>query len=130
MRRRVSSSWDDRLAARATAVGVAGEQVAEELRCQDHPVAPAGMRREPVAENPLRVAVAVEVRGVDEVPTEIEVRREDLLGLLDAAPGAPGVLPEGHRAQGERADPQARAAEGDVVIERHEAIEHREARRR
>ena len=42
-------------------------------------------------------------------------------GLLDA--GAPAqVFAEGHRAEAERADAQAGAAEGHVVIERHGAL--------
>ena len=65
------------------------------------------------------MAVGVEVRGVDEVAAAVEVGRQDLLRLLDAAAGAAGVLAEGHRAERERADPQAGAAEGDVVVEWH-----------
>ena len=70
------SSWAmiDR-AAGAAAVGVAGEEVGEELRRQHHVVAAAGARGEPVAEDLLGVAVGVEVGGVDEVPAEVEVGR-------------------------------------------------------
>src|SRR5258705_1052182 len=75
------------------------------------------MRGEPVAENLLRVAVRVEVGGVDEVAAEIEVCLENLLGLLDAAAGAARVFAEGHRAEGKRADPQPGPAECDVLIE-------------
>jgi hypothetical protein len=105
---------------RTATVGVTGEEIGEELRRQHHVLAPSRMGGEPVAEDLLRVAVGVEVRGVDEVPTAVHVGRKDLLRLLDAASGAPGFLSEGHRAEREWADPQAGSAEGDVVIERHE----------
>jgi hypothetical protein len=72
---------------------------------------------EPVADDLLRVAVGVEVGGVDEVAAEIEIGPENLLGFLDAGPGGAGVFAEGHGAESERADPQTGPAKGDVVIE-------------
>jgi hypothetical protein len=121
---------DDRAPAGTAAVRVAGEHVPEELRRQNHVLAATGARGEEVAEDLLRVAVGVEVRGVDEVPAAVQVGREDLLRLLHAAAGAAGILPEGHRAEGERADAEAGTAEGDVVVERHGSMQTRGAWRR
>jgi hypothetical protein len=91
--------------------------VGEELRRQHHVLAPAWPGCEPIAEDLLGVAVGVEVRGVDEVPAQVEIRLEDALGLLDRRPGATRVVAERHRAERERADPQSGPTEGDVVIE-------------
>ena len=88
----------------------------------DHVISSAGMRGEPVAEDLLRVAIGIEVGGVDEVAAEIQIGRQDLLGFLDAGAGRARVLAEGHRTEGERADPQPGPAEGDVVVKWHEAL--------
>ena len=72
-----------------------------------------------VADDLLGVALGVEVGGVDEVAAELEEAVDDLLGLLDA--GAPAeVFAEGHRAEAQRADAQTGAAEGHVVVQRHD----------
>ena len=71
-----------------------------------------------VADDLLRVALGVDVGGVDEVAAAVEVAVEDRCGLLDAGAPAP-VLAEGHGAEAERADAQAGAAERDVVVEWH-----------
>jgi hypothetical protein len=52
------------------------------------------------------------IAGVDEVPAGVEVAVEQGGGSLVA--GAPAAVAEGHRAQGDRADPQARPAQGRV----------------
>ena len=98
--------------------GIAGVEVAAELRRDDEAIAPGGMAAEVVADDLLGVALRVEVRGVDEVAAELDEAIDDLLRLLDA--GAPAqVFAEGHRAEAERADAEAGAAERDVVVERH-----------
>ena len=67
-----------------------------ERNCEGHDdvLALAGMRGEPIAEDLLRVAVGVEVCGVDEVAAAIEIGPENLLGFLDAAAGSPGSSPK------------------------------------
>src|SRR5262249_28530582 len=63
--------------------------------------------------------VRVEVGRVDEVPAAVQVGGQDALGLRDAGPGARRVLAEVHRAEGERAHPQAGTAKGDVAVGWH-----------
>jgi hypothetical protein len=65
------------------------------------------------------VALGVEVRRVDEVAAERDEAVDDLLRLLDArAPSE--IFSERHRAQTERADAEARAAERHIVVQWHE----------
>src|SRR5690606_30934856 len=104
----------------AAGVGVAGEEVAAELRGDDDAVASDVVRAlgaEEVADDLLGVALGVAVGGVEEVPAALEVRGEDRAGVLRRGAGSP-LGPEGHRAQAEGRDAQAGAAEGDVVGER------------
>ena len=114
---RLLAAGRERLAAGAAAVRIAREEVARELGGDDDAVAPARVAADVVADDLLGVAVGVDVGGVDEVAAALEEAVEDGLGVLDAGAPAP-VLAEGHRAEAERADAQAGAAEGDVVVER------------
>ena len=52
------------------------------------------------------------------LPPSLDVAVDDLLRLLDGRAPAE-VFAEGHRAEAERADAQAGAAERDVMIEGH-----------
>jgi hypothetical protein len=114
---------DERLAAGAAPVRVAGVEVGEELRAERDAFAPAGLGGEELADDLLGVAVGVDVGGVDDVAAAVEVLGEHRLGGLGArAPAV--VLAEGHGAQRERADAQARAAERDVGVEEVMAPRH------
>jgi hypothetical protein len=59
-----------------------------------------------VADNLFGVTLRVHVCGIEEIATELDEPVDDLLRLFDA--GAPAELfAKGHRAETERADPQA-----------------------
>ncbi len=115
---RVLAGGDDRLAPRASAVRIAGIEIAAELRGDDQAIALGGIVADMVADDLFGVALGVAVRGVDEVAAEIDEPIDDLLGFLDARPPAV-VFAEGHGPQAHGTDPQARPAEGDVVVQGH-----------
>ncbi len=56
-------------------------QVGGELRGQNNAIPPVLAGREVVPQNPLGVGVGVEVRGVDEVPAELQIGIQDLFGF-------------------------------------------------
>ena len=63
----------------------------------------------------------VEVCGIEEIATELDVPVDDPLRLLDG--GAPAeVFTEGHRAETERTHTQPGTAEGNIVVEGHGAL--------
>jgi hypothetical protein len=62
------------------------------------------------------MALRVAVRGVDEIAAAFKITAEDRFRLLDGGAPTP-VFAEGHGAETERADTQARAAQRDVVGE-------------
>src|SRR6202008_656713 len=110
---RALAGRDDRLAARSAAIGISPVEIAAELRGDHEAIAPRGMASDMIADDLLRVAFRVEVRGVDEVAATLDEAIDNSLRLLDT--GAPAeIFPEGHRAKAERADPEAGAAERDV----------------
>ena len=103
--------------ARGAGVVGAGADGVGGLRRDDDVVAGDPERRERAAEHLLRVALGVDVRGVDEVDAGVEGSADDAVdvGLADAAGrGVAGVVdgPEGHRAEGELGHEQTGAAEG------------------
>ena len=67
-------------------LGSPGNMLPKNLDARHHVPAPARPAGEEVADDLLGVAVAVEIGCVDEVPAAIQVGRQDLLRLLDAAP--------------------------------------------
>src|SRR6201999_2054338 len=86
------------------------------LGAEDEPLTLAGAGGQEVTDDLLRMAVGVDVRGVDQVAAAVEVLGQDGFGRLRA--GAPAaVLAEGHSAQRERADAQAGTAERAVRIQ-------------
>ena len=97
-------------AARVALLVRAVAHAAVELRGQDDAVAAAA--RERLADYLLRLAARVDVRGVDEVDPRVErpVDDADRLVVVRVAPGA-----EHHRAEAERADADAGAAERAVL---------------
>ena len=100
---RVLAGVDQRLAARAAAVGIARIEVAAELGRDHQAIAAGGVAPDVVADDLLGVALGVEVGGVDEVAAEVDEAVDDLLGLLHA--GAPAeVFAERHRPEAQRAD--------------------------
>lgn len=110
---RVLQLLDDRLAAGAAAVRIAGTEVPEELGAEHDLVADARPAGKVVADDDLGVAVGVDVGRVHRVATLIQVGRQDLRRLLRA--GTPAeILTERHRAERERADAQAAAAERHI----------------
>ena len=98
--------------------GSPGYRLPLNLVAMTEPVAPGRVAPDVVADDLLGVALGVEVGGVDEVAAELEVSIDDLLRLLDARAPAE-VFAERHRAEAERADAQAGAAECHVVVQRH-----------
>ena len=108
---RVLDRAEHRLSRRAAAVRIALPHVSAELRGDDHAVALAAARagREVVAEDRLAVTLRVHVGGVDEVAAALEVARQNRVRGLDIGADAP-FKAEGHRAEAERRDAQARAA--------------------
>src|SRR3954462_2081532 len=115
---RLLAGGDDRLAARPAAVRISQVQVSAELGRDDETVAACGMAADVVADNLLGVPLCVEVRGVDEVAAELDEAIDDPLRLLDARAPAE-IFTEGHGAEAQRADADAGAAEGYVLIEWH-----------
>ena len=71
---------------------------------------PAAALGEPAADDLLGLAAAVDVGGVEEVDAGLERRVHDLVAV-----GLVGLRPEVHRAEAQRADPQAGAAEVAIV---------------
>jgi hypothetical protein len=118
---RLLAGGDDRLAARTATVGIPGIQVAAELGGKHQPVALGLVAPDVITENLLRVALGVEIGGINEVAALLQEPVDDLLGLLDGSPPAQ-VLAESHRAQTQRAHAQSRAAQRDVVIQLHASI--------
>jgi hypothetical protein len=58
-----------------------------------------------VADDLFGMTLRVEVRGIDEIPAELDIAVDDLLRFFDA--GAPAkFFAEGHRAKAERTDTQ------------------------
>jgi hypothetical protein len=86
------------------AVGVAEVQVGEELGGQHQALALARVAADVISNDLLGVAARVRIGGVDEVPAAFDIAAE--------------VFAEGHGAEAERADPQSRTTERDIVIER------------
>jgi hypothetical protein len=109
----------DRDATRASRVRIAAVHAAAELG-RDHGAVAARLAagREPLADDPLGVALGVDVGGVDEVAAALGVEIE-----LPEAPRLVGaeapLLAEGHRAEAERADAKPRVPERAVVREQH-----------
>ena len=108
----------DRLAARAAAVGIAEEHVRRELRREDDAIPLPPIVREVLAEDGLGVALRVAVRGVDEVAAPVDVVVEDALRVSDLG-APPPLLAERHRPEAERADAKPAGADGEVVSDRH-----------
>ena len=62
--------------------------------------------------------LGVSIGGIDEVPTPVDIARQNGLRIGDAGSPAP-VLAESPGAQTKRTDPQARPSESDLVVQRH-----------
>src|SRR5205823_7158559 len=77
-----------------------------------------GVAADGFADDRLRVAFGVGVRGVDEVSAATEKTSENSCRFSGRRSPTP-VLAERHRAEAERADTQAGTSKGDVVCERH-----------
>src|ERR1700735_3163878 len=109
---------DDRLAPGTAAVGIARIEISAEFRGNDQPLPAARMAADMVPDGLLRIALGIEVRGVDEVAAEFDVPIQNPLRFLDArAPSK--IFTKSHRPQAEWAYPKTGTAEGHVMIERH-----------
>ncbi len=109
---------DYRFAPGAAGVGIAWIKVAAELRRDDQTVPLGSVAADMIADDLLRMAFGVAVRGIDEVAAELDEAIENLLGFFHA--GTPAVvLAEGHCAEAQRAHAQARAAKGHIGVEGH-----------
>ena len=73
---------DHGLSARAAAGGIALEHVRRELRRDDDSVALSAIVRDVLANDRLRMALRIAVRGIDDVAATLEVRVDDALRLL------------------------------------------------
>ena len=113
---RVLDLADDPAARVARLVGVLVVHVAVELGGQEDVVAAALAGLQRLADDLLGLAAGVDVGGVDDVDAGVEgaVDDRDRLVVVGVAPRA-----EHHRAEGQRADLDAGAAERSVVLEAH-----------
>jgi hypothetical protein len=73
---------DDRLAPGTAAVGIAGVEAAAEFRGDDQPLAAARVATDMVSYDLFRMALGVEVRGVEEVAAELDVAIQDLFRFI------------------------------------------------
>src|SRR5207249_3756402 len=77
--------------------------------------------REEVADDLLGVTPGINVGGIDEVASLLQVPRDDCFGLLNARTPAQ-VFSEAHAAQTKWADPQSRVTERHVGVECHRCL--------
>jgi len=68
---RVLARGNDRLAPRASSVGISGVEIPAELRREDEALAPRRVMPDVIADDLLGVALRVEVRGVDEIAAAV-----------------------------------------------------------
>ena len=113
---RLLARGDDVLSTGPAGVRIARIQIPEELGGDDDAVAAAAVASDEVTDDFFRVALRVDVRGVDEIPAALDEARDDSVRIRYVRSPSP-IFAEGHRAEAERTDAESGVSERDVLVE-------------